>query len=371
MSTRASSRLLRHAPPDWRPGLTRVEHIPDGSFLDGRLGTFMRNSEPLPGVTPRGWLGVLIRFDGRDELVDVDPEHLKMVCLRDPFAAVRAALPTRYAPGATGRPYDYPSVDPATWHPVIYYAAGTVIPAEGDIWLVEPYPAERADGSDGCDPVTAAGVTVVRGVSAPRPRHMTYQTYRRLGLAERRACDGDWIIPGRYTSAMCAYDVHVDNPADLLAAWCEAWAVAAALNGKEARRWRVAEDDVQVLLAAERRALRADSRRTAGWFEVIGEPGETVTVSRYQLESLLRGTSPLIEPALVNDHGRWQETLYAVAPAGAEVLRAVRRAGADLGGPRCRVCGCTEQRACPDGCSWLSKQPGRYLCTACPPRTRR
>jgi hypothetical protein len=78
---------LRHAPPDWKPGLTRVRHI------DGEHGTYVRNSQPLPGTEPNGWLGVLVRFDGSRDLVDVDPADLTVTCLRDrrdPAHPVRA-----------------------------------------------------------------------------------------------------------------------------------------------------------------------------------------------------------------------------------------------------------------------------------------
>lgn len=64
---------LRHAPADWTPLETRVRHT------DGEEGVFAGNSEPLPGTTPRGWLGVLVKFDGSTDCVDVDPADLAVV----------------------------------------------------------------------------------------------------------------------------------------------------------------------------------------------------------------------------------------------------------------------------------------------------
>jgi hypothetical protein len=64
---------LRHAPADWLANVTRVRHA------DGQEGTFVGNSLPLPGVTPRSWLGVLIRFDGDAEPLDCDPADLTVM----------------------------------------------------------------------------------------------------------------------------------------------------------------------------------------------------------------------------------------------------------------------------------------------------
>ena len=36
---------------------------------------------------------------------------------------------------------------------------------------------------------------------------------------------------------------------------------------------------------------------------------------------------------------------------------------------RCTCCGCTDERACPGGCSWLIKHPVA-VCSACAPGTR-
>lgn len=60
--------------------------------------------------------------------------------------------------------------------------------------------------------------------------------------------------------------------------------------------------------------------------------------------------------------------LEAEAALLAEAAGAMQRSGIVLlGDPgaaeRCQVCGCTEERACPGGCSWV--EPG--LCSACVP----
>jgi hypothetical protein len=62
----------RYAPEGWQPGFTRVIH---GT---GERGVFVSNSLPLPGVTPKSWLGVLVLFDGGEEPEDVDPADLEV-----------------------------------------------------------------------------------------------------------------------------------------------------------------------------------------------------------------------------------------------------------------------------------------------------
>jgi hypothetical protein len=37
-------------------------------------------------------------------------------------------------------------------------------------------------------------------------------------------------------------------------------------------------------------------------------------------------------------------------------------------GGRCRLCGCTDEYACPGGCSWANQQ--QTLCSACVPLDR-
>jgi hypothetical protein len=51
--------------------------------------------------------------------------------------------------------------------------------------------------------------------------------------------------------------------------------------------------------------------------------------------------------------------------------RAVARSNLKKGGPamkepKCRICGCTQDRACPAGCGWDYKDPeGADICTVC------
>lgn len=358
--TLTPNRLLRHAPADWKPTLTRVVHV------DGQAGTFVGNSQPLPGVAPRSWLGVLVKFDGGTDQVDVDPADLTVTSLRDPFAAIAGRIPTRYAPGASDDPYypypSYPATRKDTWYPVIYYPAGEVVAGEGPIWLVEPYPAARADGTDGLDPVDGAGVAVLRGPAAPRPRGDDP--------------DGDWIVAGRARRSYCAYDVYVTNQRDLLAGWCEAWAIAAALNDNTTTAMGVKPEDVEVLLAAERRDLIGDSRFTKTgielrWAHIDTDPRLCQRVPARQAGRLRRRGHAVIEACLVVDQvsrggaSTWQETTYQLTPAGERALQEIRTAGARAGGPYCRTCGCTDARACPDGCSWQNG-PSQPLCSACP-----
>jgi hypothetical protein len=57
------------------------------------------------------------------------------------------------------------------------------------------------------------------------------------------------------------------------------------------------------------------------------------------------------------------------AQALRDIVSAVRAAAARLepddGIARCRVCGCTEDRACPGGCSWVEDPRMGDLCSAC------
>jgi hypothetical protein len=36
-------------------------------------------------------------------------------------------------------------------------------------------------------------------------------------------------------------------------------------------------------------------------------------------------------------------------------------------GPRCRVCGCTDEMACDGGCEWVEDPEGGDICSACLP----
>jgi hypothetical protein len=80
METTRDSRRYRHAPANWQQGATRVRYTADdGDGLLGAVGTFVGNSQPLEGMMPRSWLGVLVRFDGEESPLDVDPADLEPV----------------------------------------------------------------------------------------------------------------------------------------------------------------------------------------------------------------------------------------------------------------------------------------------------
>lgn len=283
---------------------------------------------------------------------------------RDPFAGIADRIPTRYAPGDTMTPYHYP--DENAWHAVIYYFAGEVEAGEGRIWLVEPYPAARADGTDGLDPVDSAGVAVLRGTAAPHPRGADP--------------DGDWVIPGKALRENYAYDVHIGNQRDLMAAWCEAWAIATALNNGVVDAFGLKPNDIDVLLAAERVGdLLGDSRFAGTINELRWRPvgdrfsGERVPAAQAKrLRNGLRAIEAVTTREVSPDYGRelstagrpWTETTYGLTRAGAEMLDSIRQ---QYDGPaRCRMCGCTENRACPGGCGWVPDPELGDLCSRCP-----
>jgi hypothetical protein len=352
-----TSMMMRPAPPSWLPGRTRVRHVDNGSELAGVHGTYLRNAYPLPGIDPTHDLGVIVRFDRRPNLADVDPRNLIVTCRKDPFAAIASRLPTQYAPGATGRAYDYaPFEDPDAapiWYPVIYTPAG--IQDEGPVWLVEPYPAERADGADGLDPIDSAGVAVVCGDAEPQPR-------------VDGEYDGDWIIPEKTLDRQTAYDANVTNQRDLLAAWVEAYAIACALNAGIVDRAGIGPEDIDVLLAAERGDLVEKCGKGASWRQIGVPAGEDpVTVPADRLE-WLRGTVELIAAVRAGS----AQTRYGLTGQGTALLEQIRRAGFEHDGPRCHVCGCTTDRACDGGCYWRTRLPAEPpLCSACPTRPRR
>lgn len=65
---------------------------------------------------------------------------------------------------------------------------------------------------------------------------------------------------------------------------------------------------------------------------------------------------------------RLQETL-SITPTIAAVLDMGWNAALDVEsvqGTKCRVCGCTEEKACPDGCYWVEPD----LCSQCAPAAR-
>lgn len=229
---------------------------------------------------------------------------------------------TRRAPGDTNTPYDLPGPD--RWAAVIYYPVGEVERGEGKIWLVEPFPAARADASDGLDfdYMGEPSVAVLRGDAAPRPRG-----------ASR---DGDWIVPGKALAKNCAYDTRAADQADLLVRWTEAYAIAAALN---AGVKGIKPEDVEVLLAAERCQLVADSR-FAGTINELRwtRPGGTTDGERVPVRQArrLRQQLHLIEARKTIDcqHARkgefssagadWIETTYGLTIAGHQVLAEIR-----------------------------------------------
>lgn len=68
---------------------------------------------------------------------------------------------------------------------------------------------------------------------------------------------------------------------------------------------------------------------------------------------------------------RWRATLAELASAPGATAAPTIAAGADypaaadVDGPACALCGCTEERACPGGCAWLPNALGVDVCTAC------
>lgn len=347
-----STGLLRHAPTDWVPGRTRVRDE------DGRIGTYVGNSEPLPDVKPHGWLGVLIRFTGDDEPLDVDPADLTTVT--DPFSGIGPWVPGRYAPGHTYEPWPY-QPHSSRWQPVIYY------PQDGTPWLLaEPFPAARADGTDQFDqdeaPI-AAYVSVLRGGDVPRPY--------------AGDPDDDWAIPGIVRPAG-AYDVYVTNQRDLMHAWCEAYALATALNNGTMHTLGLQITDAEILLAAERGDLYGDSRFAGTIHEVrwsqIGQRtrARDIRVPARRVRRLRDDPKPLIEPWVTRKSRptreggaapagtEWIETRYGLTSHGAAALTLIR---SQYDGPtRCRQCGCTADRGCPpDSCTWVEAD----LCSVC------
>jgi len=357
---------LRHAPAGWWPGITRVRDD------DGNTGMFVANSEPLVGkATSRGWLGVIIRFDLEPGTpLDVDPAGLTVVAA-DPFTGIAAHVPTRYAPGHNYEPYPYPKAGPYDvnhWYPVIYYPGDE---PGSKVRRVEPWPAARADNTDGLHELAdnGIGVTVVSRDAIPAP------------ASDDLAAD--WTITARPLVCDVAYDVFVHGQQHLMAAWCEAHAISCALNNRTCDRIGVALDDIEVLLAAERGALDGDSRMAGKKGELRWKPLNTVErvdgrwVTAAQTRRLRDHRIPFIRPAATRERqpdragsfssagAPWTETLYGLTPDGEKALAAIR---AQYDGPtRCRMCGCTDDRGCPPAdphgqpCSWVDAD----LCSAC------
>lgn len=51
----------------------------------------------------------------------------------------------------------------------------------------------------------------------------------------------------------------------------------------------------------------------------------------------------------------------------AEILAELDEHLGDHLDPACRICGCTDEQACPAGCSWAPDPEGGDLCSACEP----
>lgn len=147
----------RYAPEGWRQGITRVRYIADdGTGLFGREGMFVGNSEPLPGVTPRGWLGVLIAFDGEEKPLDVDPGQLDVVSNTHPAFEVAE----RIAPVPATR--DEACTEAWLQHYVaLALAAHTAFHDALPILGSKPVPGSRPDLGYLIDIATAATATAV------------------------------------------------------------------------------------------------------------------------------------------------------------------------------------------------------------------
>lgn len=266
---------------------------------------------------------------------------------RSAFADI--PVPTRYAPGHTPVPYQLYTGDPDTWVPVIYYP----LVDDRKVWLVEPYPAGRADGTDGLDPITEAGVAVLRGAAAPRPRV--------LGDP-----DGDWLVPGLAKAAEAAYDVHVTDRTDLMAAWCQAHAIATALNNGTVALFGLEPNDLDVLFAAAGIDLIRDTSKVGLDREYtrgacgVGEY-ERLPVEKWRVDRLTGGPRPFVDAYFIRDlDGGGAQIRYGLGPRGTIAVREIRK---QYDGPaRCSRCGCTEDRGMPP-VSWSGPVSGR--CSEC------
>lgn len=310
---------------EWQPNVTRLLRVADGAAL---ACTYIGASDD----TRTGRLAIIVQFDGESTTATVDAQDVIAIlddplavspAAADPFAGIRPHIPIPHAPGQTSAPYDYPNPD--AWYPVIYYFAGTVEPYDGPAWLVEPYPAARADGTDGQDPIDSAGVAVLRGAAAPTPHGPDPL--------------GDWTITGRAPRNESAYDVHVTTPGDLMAAWCEAWAIATALNNGTATALGLEAGDVEVLLAAERGALIGDSRYVGTinelrWLAIGAWLNRTVRVPATQTERLRTKLAAIEASTTQTRHPRmatfpadapcWVETRYGLSRSGKRILAEMR-----------------------------------------------
>ena len=61
--------------------------------------------------------------------------------------------------------------------------------------------------------------------------------------------------------------------------------------------------------------------------------------------------------------GEWEALTQMSLQMGARLEEIERRLAEQTAGSVCRVCGCTDDRACPGGCSWVAAN----LCSRCAP----
>jgi ParB/RepB/Spo0J family partition protein len=119
--------------------------------------------------------------------------------------------------------------------------------------------------------------------------------------------------------------------------------------------------------ALERRGLKTDDKALAA-FLAKATPGELLA---FGLEVVVREQLPLATDR--EPHAHWPNTRELVEAAGIDWLAieqeeiAIARAVPGT----CRVCGCTEENACPEGCSWVDESktrpaaPAKTLCSSC------
>jgi hypothetical protein len=101
-----------------------------------------------------------------------------------------------------------------------------------------------------------------------------------------------------------------------------------------------------------------EDHETDIWFK----PDRASFRAAYQLARILRKTGrALIQEHVLNEH------YYAIDVAPRHVVQVATKVVSYAefldDDPRCQICGCTEDRACPGGCSWAN--PQRTLCSRC------